>query len=74
MLQTTLDAEQRDFAETIRTSAESLLTIINDILDFSKIEAGHIELESIPFSPAACIQGALDVVAPSAAAKDVELV
>jgi PAS domain S-box-containing protein len=73
ILQTSLDAEQRDFAETIQTSAESLLTIINDILDFSKIEAGRIELEAIPYSPAACIEGALDVVAPSAAAKGLEL-
>jgi PAS domain S-box-containing protein len=74
MLETSLEADQRDFAETIRTSGEALLTIINDILDFSKIEAGHIELEVIPFALGACIEGALDVIAPSAAAKELELV
>ena len=70
---TELDAEQRDFAETIQTSAESLLTIINDILDFSKIEAGRIELEAVPFALGPCIEGAIDVVAPQASAKRLEL-
>ena len=49
LLATSLDPEQRDYAETVRQSAESLLTIINDILDFSKIEAGRLELENVPF-------------------------
>ena len=73
LLDTSLDEEQRDFAETIDTSAEALLTIINDILDFSKIEAGKIELETQPFALGQCIEGALDVLAPSAAAKGIEL-
>ena len=73
MLDTPLDAEQRDFAETIQTSADALLTIINDILDFSKIEAGRIDLEAIPFALGPCIEGVIDVVAPSAAAKHLEL-
>ena len=73
MLQTPLDAEQRDFAQTIRISADALMTIINDILDFSKIEAGRIELEAIPFALGPCIEAAIDVVAPSAAAKHLEL-
>jgi PAS domain S-box-containing protein len=73
MLDPPLDAEQRDFAETIQTSADALLTIINDILDFSKIEAGRIELEAIPFGLGPCIEGVIDVVAPSAAAKHLEL-
>ena len=73
LLRTELDPDQRDFAETIRTSGEALLAIINDILDFSKIEAGGIELEAIPFALGPCIEGAIDVVAPSAAAKHLEL-
>jgi signal transduction histidine kinase/CheY-like chemotaxis protein/putative methionine-R-sulfoxide reductase with GAF domain len=70
---TQLNAEQRDYADTIRTSGDALLTIINDILDFSKIEAGHVDLVSEPFRPADCIEGALDVISPSAATKGVEL-
>ena len=70
---TKLNAEQRDYADTIRSSGDALLTIINDILDFSKIEAGKVDLVSEPFSVAECIEGALDVIAPTAAAKGVEL-
>jgi len=73
LMETPLSDEQRDFAETIDTSAEALLTIINDILDFSKIEAGKIELEAQPFTLGPCIEGALDVLAPAAAAKGIEL-
>ena len=70
---TDLDPEQRDFVETIRTSGEALLTIINDILDFSKIEAGQVDLETAPFDIREVVESALDLVAPAAAAKDVEL-
>ncbi len=73
LLDTPLSDEQRDYAETITTSGEALLTIINDILDFSKIEAGKIDLESSPFALGACIEGALDMIAPLAANKGVEL-
>ena len=73
LLHTSLDAEQRDFAETITTSGEALLTIINDILDFSKIEAGRIELEAAPFGLGSTLEAALDVLAPAAAKKEIEL-
>jgi GAF domain-containing protein/DNA-binding response OmpR family regulator len=73
LLETELDPEQRDFAETIRTSGDALLTIINDILDFSKIEAGKVDLESEPFSLRVSVESALDVVAPTAARKGIEL-
>ena len=74
LLDTPLTEEQRDYADTIRASGDALLTIINDILDFSKIEAGKVELDHRPFAFGACIEGALDVLAPAAAAKHVELV
>jgi signal transduction histidine kinase/CheY-like chemotaxis protein len=73
LLETELGDEQHDFAETIRTSGDALLTIINDILDFSKIEAGRVDLVAEPFSLAECIEGALDLIAPTAAAKGLEL-
>jgi signal transduction histidine kinase/CheY-like chemotaxis protein len=74
LLETDLDAEQRDFADTIRTSGDALLTIINDILDFSKIEAGRVDLAAEPFSVGVSVESALDVIAPTAARKGVELV
>jgi GAF domain-containing protein/CheY-like chemotaxis protein len=73
LTETELTPEQRDYAETIRSSGDALLTIINDILDFSKIEAGKVDLISEPFSPADCVEGALDVVTATAAAKGLEL-
>jgi signal transduction histidine kinase/DNA-binding response OmpR family regulator len=73
LLDTPLDEEQRDFAETIRTSGDALLTIINDILDFSKIEAGHVDLFHEPFALSGCVEGALDLIAPAAAKKGIEL-
>lgn len=69
-----LNGEQRDYAETIRASGDALLTIINDILDFSKIEAGKVELETEPFAPQRVAEGALDMLAPTAAGKGIELV
>ena len=73
LLETDLSAEQRDYARTVRSSGEGLLSIINDILDFSKIEAGHLELEDIPFDLLECVEGALELVSSLAANKGLEL-
>ena len=74
LLDTRLDESQRNFAETIRTSSDSLLTIVNDILDFSKIESGRMELEEYPFELRLCIEEALDLFSQKCAEKGVELV
>ena len=73
LLGTELTAEQREFAEVVRSSGDSLLRVIDDILDFSKIEAGRLELEREPFELRECVEGALDIVAPRASEKHVEL-
>ena len=73
LLETALSAEQRDYARTVRSSGEGLLSIINDILDFSKIEAGHLELENLPFDLLECVEGALELVSTLAANKGLEL-
>jgi PAS domain S-box-containing protein len=74
LLDTELSAEQRDFAETIQSSAESLLTIINDILDFSKIEAGKLHIDPVPFDLHRMVEDVADLLMPAATGKDVELV
>ncbi len=73
LLDTELTHEQRDYAETIRNSGDSLLTIINDILDFSKIEAGHMGIEEHSFDLRECVESALDLVSGRAVEKHVEL-
>ncbi|CAA9304535.1 MAG: BarA sensory histidine kinase (VarS GacS) [uncultured Frankineae bacterium] len=73
LLDTDLTPDQRDFAETVRSSGDALLTVINDILDFSKIEAGELELEHRPFSVRDCVEGSLDLVAAQAGAKGLDL-
>lgn len=73
LLGTELNSEQRGFAQVVESSGESLLGIINNILDFSKIEAGGLELEERPFLVRDCVEAALDIVAPSAAKKGIEV-
>jgi signal transduction histidine kinase/DNA-binding response OmpR family regulator len=74
LLETRLNQTQRRYAETIQTSADHLMTVLNDILDFSKIEAGEIELEQEMFSPEEQVTNIIELFAPRAAAKDIELV
>jgi signal transduction histidine kinase len=63
LMDTPLNKEQLDYAETIRNSGDALLAIINDILDFSKIEAGRMEVELQPFDLRECVRSALDLTA-----------
>lgn len=62
---THLEREQRNMLRTVQESAEALLRIIDDILDFSKIEAGRMDMENVPVSLPAIINGVADTLAPS---------
>jgi PAS domain S-box-containing protein len=73
LLKTKLDGQQREYVSTLKTSAESLLTIISDILDFSKIEAGKLAIEHIAFSPAALAEGVVSLFKARALEKHLEL-
>jgi PAS domain S-box-containing protein len=74
LLDTPLDRVQRDYAETIKSSADSLLTVINDILDFSKIEAGKLDIESIPMDLPSLVEDVGAMMSFQAASKNLELV
>jgi CheY-like chemotaxis protein len=74
LLDTSLDNEQLDYVQTIRTSGDSLLSIINDILDFSKIESGKLELEQAEFDLRNCVESSLELLASKASEKALELV
>lgn len=73
LLDTALTAKQQEFAEIIRNSGDSMLTLINDILDFSKIESGKLEIEKQVFNLRNCIEESLDLVAPKAQEKGLEI-
>jgi PAS domain S-box-containing protein len=73
LLGTNLSSEQRDYAQTVRQSADTLLTIVSEILDFSKIESGKLELECHPFDLANLVEEAVDCVALQAGEKGLEL-
>jgi two-component system sensor histidine kinase/response regulator len=73
MLDGVLTSEQREQAEIVKTSAETLLSLINDILDFSKIEAGRLELENVPFEPERIAHEVCQLVCAVIASKRIEL-
>jgi signal transduction histidine kinase/DNA-binding response OmpR family regulator len=73
LLDTDLNGEQRHFANVIRDSGEALLAVINEILDFSKLESGRLELEEVDFDVVEVIEGALEIIAPRAHEKGVDL-
>ena len=73
LLETELRPEQREYLQTVKMSADSLLTVINDILDFSKIEAGKIDLEDIDFNLRECMESTLKTLALRANQKGLEL-
>jgi two-component system, sensor histidine kinase and response regulator len=72
-LETELSPEQREYLETVKFSADSLLKVINDILDFSKIEAGKVDLESADFDLRDSVESALKTLAVRADEKGLEL-
>ena len=73
LLDTALVPEQREYAEAVRVSADSLLSIINDILDFSKIEAGKFDLEILDFNLRATVEDTVEMMAVKAEEKKLEL-
>jgi signal transduction histidine kinase/CheY-like chemotaxis protein/HPt (histidine-containing phosphotransfer) domain-containing protein len=73
LLDTDLNPEQREYTETVRSSGELLLYLVNDILDFSKYEAGELELEAQPFDLRQAVEASLDLLAPRAADKGINL-
>jgi signal transduction histidine kinase/DNA-binding response OmpR family regulator len=73
LLDTELTSQQREFAETVRRSADALLSIINDILDFSKIEAGRMDIEAISFDMRQVVEEVGELLCERAHAKGLEL-
>jgi len=73
LLDTELNFEQRNYAETVRVSAEALLGIVNDILDFSKIEAGKLALESMDFDPRQVVEEVTEMLGHPASSKGIEI-
>ncbi len=74
LLKTThMDAEQRDYVQSINSSAQALGALIGDILDYSKIDTDHLHLEQIPFDPRATVREVCEVLESQALASGVEL-
>ena len=73
LLETPLNPEQRDFVETISICGDALLSLINEILDLSKLEAGEMMLETLDFDLSTCVEEVLDLLAPQAHTKNLEI-
>src|SRR5690606_1678201 len=73
LLDTPLDATQREYVETIRRSGETRVALINDILDFSKIEAGGVERDARPLNPADCPDNVLYINRHTASVKGIDM-
>ena len=73
LLDTPLSPEQLTYAKAAKTSGETLLSLIEEILDFSKIEAGKLDLEARPFTLHTLVEGAVELMAPRAQAKGIEI-
>ncbi len=73
LLDTSLTPEQKTYAKAAKKSGETLLSLIEEILDFSKIEAGKLDLEARPFSLSALVEEAVELLAPRAQAKGIEI-
>jgi PAS domain S-box-containing protein len=73
LMETPLNAEQREWIEAIRMSGDALLTIINDILDFSKIEAGRLAIEPIRFDLRSAVEDVIELLSAKAAEKGIDL-
>ncbi|BAU93516.1 PAS sensor hybrid histidine kinase [Methylorubrum populi] len=73
LLETRLDPEQRTYVEAFRTSGKALLGLVDGILDFSRIEAGRLDLAAEPFDAAALVEGVVELLAPRAQDKGLEI-
>jgi len=73
LLDTALTPEQTTYAEAVKTSGDTLLSLIEEILDFSKIEAGRLDLDARPFDLAALVEQTVELLAPRAQAKELEI-
>lgn len=73
LLDTALEPNQRNYAESVRESGAALLALINDLLDYAKIDAGRLDLDSRPFDPFAVIQNVAELLSPRAAEKGIEI-